>query len=134
LAGYASALLVPFDLGERACALLVFLAATPGAFTSEATPEIGNFNRVADRAMRIAVKIAAGSELISDIHAAMRSRSLIDTACGMIMMQEHCTQEEAFKTLQRASSSRNKKLRHVAEEILERANSSAGKVAESSGL
>ena len=130
-AGYANALLVPFAFRDGACALMVFLAATPGAFTEDATPVIDRFNHTAHQALQIALKTAAGSDLISDLHAAMRSRSVIDTACGMIMMQERCTQEEAFRTLQRASSARNKKLRLVAEEILRRANSSAVRCRES---
>jgi AmiR/NasT family two-component response regulator len=49
----------------------------------------------------------------------MESRTAIDLAAGIIMGQNRCSQAEAMAILTKASSSRNQKLRVVAEKIVE---------------
>jgi AmiR/NasT family two-component response regulator len=48
----------------------------------------------------------------------MGSRTAIDLACGMIMTQNRCTQEQAYQFLLRASNNRNMKVHAVANEII----------------
>jgi AmiR/NasT family two-component response regulator len=49
---------------------------------------------------------------------ALRSRSVIDQALGILMAQQRCTAGEAFELLRQASQHRNRKLREVAVELV----------------
>jgi AmiR/NasT family two-component response regulator len=53
----------------------------------------------------------------------MQNRTVIDLACGVIMAQNRCSQEEAMALLMQASSNRNQKLRVLAAEVLGRVSS-----------
>lgn len=52
----------------------------------------------------------------------MKFRTIIDLAVGVIMGQQRCPQYDAFEILARASSTRNQKLRDLAQEILTNEN------------
>jgi AmiR/NasT family two-component response regulator len=56
------------------------------------------------------------------LKAALESRTTIDLAIGIIMGQNRCSQEAAFKILKNASSTRNAKLRDVAATIVAAVN------------
>ncbi|MEV7663022.1 GAF and ANTAR domain-containing protein [Paenarthrobacter sp. NPDC089316] len=127
--GVHSALGVPMVLGETSEAVLNFFAPAPGLFTEEVIREAAAFADVAGSTIRLAIRIENTDQLNADLKAAMASRTAIDLACGVIMAQNRCSQDEAFKLLTTASSHRNQKLRAVAEEILEKvAGSTEGKL------
>jgi GAF domain-containing protein len=119
-AGYSSVLGVPLDVGENASASLNFFAPAAGLFTEEAIGEAVVFARTAGHALRLALRIVTAELLADDLKAAMESRTVIDLACGMIMTQNRCSQEQAYQFLLRASNTRNMKVRVVAEEIVRR--------------
>lgn len=48
----------------------------------------------------------------------MEHRTTIDLACGVVMAQNRCSQDEAMRILTSVSSNRNQKLRVVAADIL----------------
>ncbi len=129
-AGSRSVLGVPLDLGNDASAALNFFAADTGLFTRETIDEAAVFADMAGQALRLAVRIATADLLASDLKAAMESRTSIDLATGIIMEQDHCSQDEAFTKLHQASANRNEKLRDLAEDIL-RARTSAEQAASS---
>lgn len=79
---------------------------------------------MAARSLRLAIRIAGAEQRADNLKAAMDSRTIIGMACGMIMAQNDCSQEEAIEILKRASSNRNQKLRTVAEEIIQRVSKS----------
>ena len=54
------------------------------------------------------------AELVSQLKEAIASRSVIEQAKGLIMGQQHCSPQEAFDVLVRASQRRNTKLRDIA--------------------
>ncbi len=54
------------------------------------------------------------AELISQLNAALGSRTVIDQAIGIIMARRTCSADEAFAVLRRMSNDRNVKLRDVA--------------------
>ena len=118
LAGVRSVLGVPLSLGADSAAALNFFATEVGLFTDEAIKEAVVFANIAADALRIALRIAAADTLAEDLKAAMARRTAIDLACGMIMAQSRCTQDEAFAFLQKASQNRNEKLHAVAEGII----------------
>jgi GAF domain-containing protein len=53
--------------------------------------------------------------------AAMESRAVIEQAKGVLMGAQHCSADEAFDLLRRASQRENRKLRDIAVEVVERA-------------
>lgn len=116
--GCRSALGVPMDLGETSEAVLNFFAPATGLFTEEAIGEAAAFADVAGSTLRLAIRIETVEQLNTDLKNAMVSRRVIDTACGMIMAQNRCSHDEAFKMLGQASSHRNQKLHDVAAEII----------------
>jgi GAF domain-containing protein len=74
--------------------------------------------------LRFAVRTAAADDEQHDLESALASREIINTAVGIIMFQNTCSQAEALTVLQRASSSRNIKLRLVAERVIASVTSS----------
>ncbi len=116
--GCRSALGVPMDLGESSEAVLNFFASEAGLFTPEVIDEAAAFADVAGSTLRLAIRIETVEQLNRDLKTAMATRTVIDLACGVIMAQNRCTQEEAFKTLNKASSHRNEKVHVVASSIV----------------
>ncbi|MHA7145135.1 GAF and ANTAR domain-containing protein [Arthrobacter sp. TmT3-37] len=111
----ASPILLP---GESAGALNLY-STTTDAFAPRDRNLARRFAEEASKSMRIAVRIAELTDTGADLRAAMERRHIIDTAIGVIMSQNNCSQEEAFAILRKASSSRNIKLRALAQTIID---------------
>lgn len=118
--GCHSALGVPMDLGETSEAVLNFFAPTTGVFTDEVISEAAAFAQVAGSTLRLAIRIETVEQLNADLKTAMATRTVIDAACGVIMGQNRCSHDEAFKLLAKASGHRNQKLHDVAAELIAR--------------
>ncbi|MDI3214070.1 ANTAR domain-containing protein [Arthrobacter sp. AL12] len=125
-AGNPAALAVPLQLRQDATAALNFSAPGPGLFTGDAVAVAVNFADVASDALRLGIRIAAADLLSGHLKAAMEGRTAINLACGVIIAQSRCSQEEAFDILRRASISRNQKLHTIAAEILTRFSDTTG--------
>ncbi|MFF1253005.1 GAF and ANTAR domain-containing protein [Pseudarthrobacter sp. NPDC058329] len=119
-AGYRSVLGLPVDLGDTASASLNFFAPATGLFTEEAIHDAMVFTQTAGQALRLTLRIITAELLAEDLKAAMKSRTDIDLACGMIMTQNRCTQEQAYQFILRASNHRNMKVHAVAEQVIRR--------------
>ena len=59
------------------------------------------------------------TETVQDLYAALEHCTVIDTALGVVMGQNHCDHDTAFNILRRAASSRNLKLRDLAASVVE---------------
>ena len=59
------------------------------------------------------------TETVQDLYAALEHCTVIDTALGVVMGQNHCDHDTAFNILRRAASSRNMKLRDLAASFVE---------------
>jgi hypothetical protein len=116
--GQLSILGVPLILEHGATASLSFFAPEADAFTEEIIHKCRTFACQGGKALRLAVRIGASQELKDDVLAAMKSRTSINLASGIVMGQSRCTQAEAIAILTRVSNNRNVKLRVLAEEIL----------------
>lgn len=123
--GCRSALGVPLALDKNQGAALNFFAAEPDVFTPDVIHKAEGLADLAGRALRLALRIADAQSLADDLRAAMANRTTIDLACGVIMAQNRCTQDEAMALLTKASSHRNQKLRDVAGEIIGRVSDGA---------
>lgn len=118
--GCRSVLGVPLALDGHQAAALNFFAADPDVFTAGVIQRAEGFADLAGRALRLALRIADAQNLADDLRAAMASRTTIDLACGVIMAQNRCSQEEAVALLTKASSHRNQKLRDLAAGVVAR--------------
>ncbi|WP_261611259.1 GAF and ANTAR domain-containing protein [Paenarthrobacter aurescens] len=116
--GHLSALCVPLELDEGATAALNFFAPQANAYDEATIRNCELYASQAERSLRLAVRIGVKQQHADDLQEAMQSRTVIDLASGIIMGQNRCTQEEAFQILKKASSTRNQKLRDVAESLV----------------
>ena len=107
-------------LDEGAAAALTYLAADPHAFDGGAAASCEAFAATAGKSMRLAVRLGSVQDMNRDLLQAMKSRTIINLASGILMAQSRCSQAEAFTLLSKVSNNRNVKLRLVAEEILRR--------------
>ncbi|MCP2049201.1 GAF and ANTAR domain-containing protein [Paenarthrobacter histidinolovorans] len=116
--GHLSALCVPLELDEGATAALNFFAPRIDAFDAATIRDCELYASQAERSLRLAVRIGVKQQHADDLQDAMQSRTVIDLACGIIMGQNRCSQDDAFQILKKASSARNQKLRDVAETLV----------------
>lgn len=116
--GLASALAVPLNLGGFGVAAMNFYTQYPGRFGDEDIAHAQYYTELIAKAIRIALRTAGHAETARHRRAAMEHRTPIDMAVGIIMAQNRCSQDEAFSILRRASSYRNVKIRHLADEIV----------------
>jgi GAF domain-containing protein len=123
--GCRSVLGVPLHLDENHTAALNFFASDPGVFTDKVVRRAEGFAELAGRAVRLAMRIADARNLAEDLTAALEHRTAINLACGVVMAQNRCSQDEAMAVLTKASSHRNQKLRDLAADILSGVNSGA---------
>ena len=116
--GIGSILSVPLPLEGEADAGLNIYSTRTHAFSGEDIGTAETYAGQASKALRLAVRVAQLADDKKNLTAAMESRTAIDIAIGAIMAQNRCSQESAFKILKIASSTRNVKLRDVANSIV----------------
>ena len=118
--GNRSVLAVPLLEDRDAAATLTFFSASPEAFDDGAVAACEALAVRAAKVVRLAVRFETAQGMSRDLLQAMRSRTVINLATGILMAQSRCSQSEAFELLTKVSNTRNVKLRIVAEEILRR--------------
>ena len=92
-----------------------------GAFTAEDRSTGTMFASQAGVALANAQTYAASIALAGQLREALDSRAVIDQALGILMGQNGYNQEAAFAALRVVSQGSNRKLKHVAEEIVKSA-------------
>ncbi|APX04222.1 GAF and ANTAR domain-containing protein [Arthrobacter sp. QXT-31] len=120
-----SSLGVPLEISSGASVALNFFASKPAAFTQDVFDKALGFAEAARSTLILSVRIGTAQNRADDLEAAMKSRTAIDLACGVIMGQNRCSQAEAMEILSKVSSNRNRKLRDVATELLEQISGSS---------
>ena len=118
--GNRSILAVTLLADRDATAVLTFSSTSREAFDDGAVAACGALAVRAAKVMRLAVRLDSAKGLNRDLLQAMRSRTAINLATGILMAQSRCSQTEAFELLAKVSNTRNVKLRVIAEEILRR--------------
>ena len=123
--GIGSILAVPF-LGEGdARAGLNLYSTEVHGFSGDSIDRAEKFAIQANTSLRLALRIAQLTDARNDLSAAMKSRTTIDLAAGVIMAQNRCSQATAMAILKNASSARNTKLREVAATVIASVSSDA---------
>lgn len=116
--GFRSVLVVPLALGDGACGTLTLYCPVSSAFGSDDVASFQLFAGEASKSLRIALTIARCQDARRDLLAALESRTVIALAAGVIMAENRCTQEEAFRIHRESSNVRHIKLRDVAASVI----------------
>lgn len=106
--------------GEPIGALNLYGYDRPHAFSDTDRQRGATFAAQASTALTIAIRLAKQSELADQLQEALKSRSTIDQAMGVLMGQQRCDAETAFSLLRTHSQNNNRKLRDVAADIITR--------------
>jgi hypothetical protein len=112
--GAASPLRIPLALGGDSSAVVNFYAPRTQPFSSDDSEKAHEFAAAASPALLLALEISQLSQSRADLAAAMQARTIIDIAIGVIMAQNRCGREAAFKIIRNTSNNRNMKIRDVA--------------------
>jgi GAF domain-containing protein len=112
--GVQSILGVPLRLeGETKAALNIY-SSRPHGITGEDIALAELFGEQSAKTLRLELRISRLQEAKDNLEAAMKNRTAIDVAVGVIMAQNRCSQDAAITILRKASSSRNVKLHEIA--------------------
>lgn len=117
-ASIGSVLAVPMRLQNQAQAVVNLYSPAAHGFTRQDMDEAENLTGISAKALDLALNIAHLRDARDDLTAALKSRTVIDTAIGAIMAQNRCSRDAAFQILVKTSSNRNVKLREVATAII----------------
>ncbi|MGB9034708.1 MAG: GAF and ANTAR domain-containing protein [Paeniglutamicibacter sp.] len=117
-AGVRSMLAVPLTLNSEYTAAINLYSMRTHAFDDQAILQAESHAEHASALLNLAVTMAKLRDNEENLKLALASRTAIDLAVGIIMGQNKCSQDRAVEILKSASSSRNIKLRHVAEAVI----------------
>ena len=123
--GIRSVLAVPFQLEQGDEAALNLYGRAAHEFTVDKMKLAQGYARQASQAFSIALRLARHRDTAADAVAALKTRTAIDLAVGMIMGQNNCSQHQAVEILKAASSHRNIKLRDIASAMVAERSSEA---------
>ncbi|TPQ18043.1 GAF and ANTAR domain-containing protein [Streptomyces sporangiiformans] len=116
--GTRSSISLPIAARTRTVGALNLYAPKPAGLDDADLTGLRALASQATGAIALAQRMADTDEYVADLLRALRSRSIIDQAIGIIMGRQRCTAEEAFTTLRRASQHRNIKLRDLCTELI----------------
>lgn len=94
----------------------------PRWFSGRVRQRAEMFASQASTALTLALRFNDQAERSRQLVEALQSRSVIDQALGILMHEQGCDSQAAFDLLRQRSQSSNRKLRHVATELVERAS------------
>lgn len=113
-----SILALPMELNSTAEAVVNLYSTRQHGFSQEDIMAAERVTATGAKALHLAVKMAQLRDVRDNLTAALESRTMIDTAVGIIMAQNRCCRDAAFQILARTSSHRNIKLRAVAAGVI----------------
>lgn len=118
-AGVRSVVSAPLRAGQGVTGALNIYGLAPSAFTA-VTDELATvLARHATIAIANRSAIGDAETLTDQLRDALKSREVIGEAKGILMHRESLTSDEAFDVLREMSQSQNRKLRTIAEEIVD---------------
>jgi GAF domain-containing protein len=123
--GIRSSMSIPLVARHEGVGALNFYSGTPGAFSDDDVQLGLQFATHAAIVLANSQAYWDAHQLGQDLSTAMASRATIEQAKGILMGAEHCSADQAFQILVKASQRENRKLREVAEQIVARAAGTA---------
>ena len=121
--GVGSSLSIPVPLQPAVEAALNIYSTQEHAFGDEAVDTAQAFGSYAAVALANMHLYATTGVKAEQLQTAMTSRAVIEQAKGILMGERRCTADEAFQILADLSQRSNRKLRDVAEALVENASS-----------
>ncbi len=118
--GVNSTLAIGMPIQETVTGALNIYALAPDAFDEDAISVGQTFADYAAVALANAHLYDVTAGQAQHLHAAMENRAVIEQAKGIIMGQQRCTPDEAFRILTRTSQNANRKVRDVAAALVAR--------------
>ncbi|HEX8933681.1 MAG TPA: GAF and ANTAR domain-containing protein, partial [Pseudonocardiaceae bacterium] len=116
--GLGASLSTPITAAGATIGVTNLYALKPHTFTAEERARATAYTEQAAAAIAIATRLAHHTQLTDDLRAALVSRATIDQALGIIMGDLHCSADDAFAVLRKASQDTNTKLRDVATTVI----------------
>jgi transcriptional regulator with GAF, ATPase, and Fis domain len=116
-AGAHGVLAYPLEVGGQVAGVLNLYAHERNLFPEPVQRIAKQFVDPAALILSGVLRRLSQDELITQLHAALASRAVIDQAIGIIMARRACSAAEAFIVLRRMSNDRNVKVRYLAEAI-----------------
>jgi GAF domain-containing protein len=117
--GSLSSMSVPVPVREAVHGGLNLYAAEAHAFDDDAKDVAREFASYAAVAVQNIHLYESTRDLAHNLDAAMRTRAVIEQAKGILMSQRRCDATEAFNLLAAASQRSNRKLRDIAQAIVD---------------
>ena len=117
--GAGSSLSIPVPLQREVSAALNIYSTDRDAFDDAAVELASTFAAYAGVALANMHLYAAQAQVAEHLQTAMHSRAVIEQAKGILMGQRRCTATDAFEILVRLSQHTNRKLRDVAEALVQ---------------
>ena len=117
--GVRSSLSLPLAVNGDVYGALNIYSGTAQAFGAEQRRKAETFAIQASAVLTVALRQAQQTQLTDQLREALATRSGIDQALGILMAQQGCGPETAFSILRNTSQHQNRKLRHVAGDIVE---------------
>jgi GAF domain-containing protein len=118
-AGYRSCLTLPLSTRGDDSAVLTLLSQKPEQFGESSYDVVLLLTLHAGVAFDNATIYHDSLELVSQLRTALRTRSVVGRAQGLLMRDRGYNSEQAFTALKRASQNKNVKLRDLAAQLVE---------------
>lgn len=116
--GIRSSLSLPIADGTETVGALNLYAGPPNGFDPADLTLLRSLAAQATGAIVLAERLAQTREFAEQMRTAMQSRTVIDQALGMVMLQRRCSADVAFGILRSASQHRNIKLRDLCAQMI----------------
>lgn len=117
--GARSAVSIPLMAQGNVVGALNIYSRKPDAFDAEATSVATVVAGHVGLASQVSAAFFRHRDLAEQLEEAMRSRAVIEQAKGVIMGDRRCDADAAFRVLREMSQRGNRKLRDVAQEIVD---------------
>jgi GAF domain-containing protein len=116
--GVRSSLSVPLRVNGDTKGALNLYSANVSSFNGGSRQRAEIFAAQASAVLTVVVRQAQQLELSDQLRQALAARSVIDQALGILMEQKRVDADAAFDVLRAASQHQNRKLRHIASDIV----------------
>jgi AmiR/NasT family two-component response regulator len=117
---------VPVPVREGIHGGLNLYARAAGAFNDDARGVASRFAAYAAAVVHNLHLYETARELAEHLDSAMRTRAVIEQAKGILMSQRRCDATEAFNLLAAASQQSNRKLRDIAQSVVDGVSGASG--------
>ena len=122
--GAGSSLSIPVPVQREVMAALNLYSTQKYAFDADSVELAKTFSSYAGVALANMHLYHAQGQMAEQLQSAMESRAVIEQAKGVLMGQRRCTAQEAFDDLVQLSQKSNRKLRDVAQALVDETASS----------